>query len=93
MIYICTWNVRGLNDPLKIKEVKPFIDSNKFTMFALTDTRVKLTNKDKCKGSLVGFGLGVIPIIIIPKAKSDLLGNKLWFMLRLFLLHISLFRV
>lgn len=47
MIYICTWNVRGLNDPLKIKEVKSFIDSNKFTMFALADTRVKVTNKDK----------------------------------------------
>ncbi|XP_019103270.1 uncharacterized protein LOC109133844 [Beta vulgaris subsp. vulgaris] len=46
-MYACSWNVRGLNDHLKIKEVKSFIAFNKFNIFALTETRAKLANKDK----------------------------------------------
>lgn len=39
--------MRGLSDPLKIKEVTSFIAINKLTIFALTETRVRLSNKDK----------------------------------------------
>ncbi|XP_010694718.1 uncharacterized protein LOC104907481 [Beta vulgaris subsp. vulgaris] len=54
MMYACSWNVRGLNDPLKIKEVKSFLVVNKLNIFALTETRVKLANKDRIRKKFGG---------------------------------------
>ena len=66
MMYACSWNVRGLNDPLKIKEVKSFLHVNKFTSFALTETRVKLANKDKVQKKFGrSWQWGIITVIIL----------------------------
>ncbi|XP_010683670.1 uncharacterized protein LOC104898313 [Beta vulgaris subsp. vulgaris] len=49
-----TNNEAGLNDPLKIKEVKYFLVVNKLNIFALTETRVKLANKDRMRKKFGG---------------------------------------
>ncbi|XP_010687394.1 uncharacterized protein LOC104901504 [Beta vulgaris subsp. vulgaris] len=53
-MYACSWNVRGLNDPLKIKEVKSFLVGNKLNIVALNETRVKLANKDRIRKKFGG---------------------------------------
>lgn len=46
-MYLCTWNVRGLNNPCKRIEVKRFINQNKLTFIAQLETRVKQHNSTK----------------------------------------------
>lgn len=38
---ISTWNVRGLNHPSKISEVKRLVKSNRVNIIAILETRVK----------------------------------------------------
>lgn len=38
---LCSWNVRGFNDPSKCSELKHFLSSQHLTVFGLLETRVK----------------------------------------------------
>lgn len=42
---LCTWNVRGLNEPLKVSEVKHLINIHNMKIIALIETRVKSLKK------------------------------------------------
>lgn len=44
MIKIGTWNIRGLNNPLKQKEVRSVIFANKFSLMGVVETKVQDTN-------------------------------------------------
>lgn len=44
---LCTWNIRGLNNPLEVGEIKKFLGVNKATCFSILETRVKNHNKEK----------------------------------------------
>lgn len=44
---LCTWNIRGLNDPLKVKEVKHLTYVHNIRVIALIETRVKPHNYSK----------------------------------------------
>lgn len=44
---LCTWNVRGLNELLKVAEVKQFIRKHSIKLTARIETRVK-SYKSKC---------------------------------------------
>ncbi|XP_021836060.2 uncharacterized protein [Spinacia oleracea] len=44
---ISTWNVRGLNDPIKVVEIKKFLASNNISVVALLETKVQ--EKNSCK--------------------------------------------
>lgn len=46
---ICTWNVRGMNDPNKIGEIRRFINNNNIAVFALLETKVKEQNSQKAE--------------------------------------------
>lgn len=46
-MYLCTWNVRGSNNPCKVVVVKKFISQNKLNFIALLETRVKKLNSTK----------------------------------------------
>ncbi|KAG5557737.1 hypothetical protein RHGRI_007855 [Rhododendron griersonianum] len=39
-----SWNIRGLNDPLKQKEVRSVILANKFSLFGVVETKVRYEN-------------------------------------------------
>ncbi|XP_074270956.1 uncharacterized protein LOC141594869 [Silene latifolia] len=41
---ISSWNIRGLNDPIKQQEIKGYLVKNKVEVFGLLETRVKITN-------------------------------------------------
>lgn len=41
------WNVRGLNKPSKMHEIKWFLHNNKLGLFGLLETRVKACNTDR----------------------------------------------
>lgn len=41
---ICSWNVRGLNDPNKALEVRRVTQKHEIKIFALLETRVKKKN-------------------------------------------------
>lgn len=41
------WNVRGLNDPIKIKEVKAFVQHQNAYCYALFETRVRSNKVEK----------------------------------------------
>ncbi|XP_021724734.1 uncharacterized protein LOC110692050 [Chenopodium quinoa] len=47
MINLCTWNVRGLNDPAKVTEVKNLINTHNIKVIALFETRIKPQNCSK----------------------------------------------
>ncbi|GLT38165.1 hypothetical protein SLA2020_124300 [Shorea laevis] len=47
MIYLSTWNVRSLNDPIRQVDVKKFLLSNKVQFMALLETRVKQENSSR----------------------------------------------
>lgn len=38
---LCSWNMRGLNEPSKLVEVKRFLSNNKISVAALLETKVK----------------------------------------------------
>ncbi|XP_056691739.1 uncharacterized protein [Spinacia oleracea] len=44
---ICSWNVRGMNDPSKVGDIKNFVNINKISVVALIETRVKLKHSSK----------------------------------------------
>lgn len=44
---LCSWNVRGLNDPRKCREVNKFLHINNIKIVALVETKVKSQNSLK----------------------------------------------
>ncbi|KAI8551299.1 hypothetical protein RHMOL_Rhmol06G0175000 [Rhododendron molle] len=44
MLKIASWNIRGLNNPLKQKEVYSFISSQKLQLMGILETKVRATN-------------------------------------------------
>ncbi|GLU24015.1 hypothetical protein SLE2022_399860 [Rubroshorea leprosula] len=54
MIYLSSWNVRGLNDPIRQVDVKKFICSNNVQFMALLETRVKQENSSRVVQTFVG---------------------------------------
>lgn len=42
-----TWNMRGLNNPAKLGEIKKFTGKYSISLMALLETRVKSHNKVK----------------------------------------------
>ncbi|XP_050238227.1 uncharacterized protein LOC126687715 [Mercurialis annua] len=42
-----TWNIRGLNEPLKQAEVKRLLAKNNIALAGIIETRVRFANKDK----------------------------------------------
>ena len=53
MVKFATWNIRGLNDPLKQKEVHSFVMSNDIDFVFILETRVRVYNKDKIFNALL----------------------------------------
>ena len=53
MVKFATWNIRGLNDPLKQKEVRSFVVSNDLDFVCILETRVRISNKDRIFNSLL----------------------------------------
>lgn len=47
MINIGEWNIKGLNSPLKQKEVRLFVSRNKLDFIAIVETRVRYNHLDK----------------------------------------------
>ena len=47
------WNVRGLNDPIKIREVRRLINANDLCLVGLFETRVRETNRLKVQRALL----------------------------------------
>lgn len=43
-----TWNIRGLNDPLKQKEVCSFVKLNNLSFFGVVETKVRSANLSSC---------------------------------------------
>lgn len=55
LIHFWSWNIRGLNDPLKQKEVRKLIVEHRFSFFwGLVETKVKAINKDKVLRAIDG---------------------------------------
>ena len=58
MIKIAAWNIRGLNDPLKKKELSTFVRVHSLSVICILETRVRNSNKDKIFTSILsGRGL------------------------------------
>ncbi|XP_056685650.1 uncharacterized protein [Spinacia oleracea] len=51
---ICSWNVRGLNAPSKVVEVRRFLQKNNVDVVALVETRVREINVKKVQNKLGG---------------------------------------
>lgn len=49
---VCTWNVRGLNDPNKVVEVRRLLNVHKINVIALVETRVKEVKATKIQKKL-----------------------------------------
>ena len=53
MVKFSTWNIRGLNDPLKKKEVRLFVVSHALDFVRILETRVRASKKDRIFNSLL----------------------------------------
>ncbi|XP_021863179.1 uncharacterized protein [Spinacia oleracea] len=51
---ICSWNVRGINAPSKVVEVRRFLQKNNVDVVALVETRVRENNVKKVQTKLGG---------------------------------------
>lgn len=49
------WNMRGLNDPLKQKEVRSFVSKNKLSIIGLVEHKVKESNFNRIFCSMIPF--------------------------------------
>ena len=52
MVKFASWNIRGLNDPLKQREVRSFVKSHALDFICLVETRVRASNRDRIFSSL-----------------------------------------
>jgi exonuclease III len=50
---ILVWNVRGLNNPFKQREIRKMLRRLKISLFCLVETRVKFDKADAIKEFLV----------------------------------------
>ena len=50
---ICSWNVRGLNCPLKQREITKFISSNHIDVMGIIETKVRMPNQDKIQNKFM----------------------------------------
>lgn len=46
------WNIRGLNDPIKQKEVKSFVKNNKLSLMGLIEHKIKEPKSSRVFGLL-----------------------------------------
>ena len=44
---ICSWNIRGLNCPLKQRDITRFISQNQIVVMGFLETKVRMPNQDK----------------------------------------------
>lgn len=44
LMIVCSWNIRGLNDPNKTTTLSKFLSRNKVDVMAVLETRVKHKN-------------------------------------------------
>ena len=57
MIKLVAWNIRGLNDPLKQKELRSVVRVHSLSIVCILETRVKASNMDRiCTSILHGWG-------------------------------------
>lgn len=42
----CSWNIKGLNQPFKLKELKPFLAQNKMDLLGCLETKIKYNKRD-----------------------------------------------
>ena len=57
MIKLVAWNIRGLNDPLKQKELSVFVRVHSLSVVCILETRVRNSNKDRIFTSILpGWG-------------------------------------
>ena len=52
MVKFASWNIRGLNDPLKQIEVRSFVKSHALDFVCILETRVRVSNKDRIFSSI-----------------------------------------
>ena len=52
MVKFASWNIRGLNDPLKQREVRSFVKFHALDFICLLETRVRTPNRDRIFSSL-----------------------------------------
>ena len=45
LMIICNWNIRGLNQAHKHKEIQKFINDNDIHVLGITETKVKMINQ------------------------------------------------
>ena len=53
MVKFASWNIRGLNDPLKQREVRSFVKSQALDFIYHVETRVRASNRDRIFSSLL----------------------------------------
>ena len=53
-VKIASWNVRGLNDPTKQKEVKNFVSKENVHVIGVLETKIKQPNERKICGKCFG---------------------------------------
>ena len=52
MVKFASWNIRGLNDPLKQREVSSFVKSQALEFICLVETWVRAPNRDRIFSSV-----------------------------------------
>uniref|UniRef100_A0A7N0UJE1 Endonuclease/exonuclease/phosphatase domain-containing protein n=1 Tax=Kalanchoe fedtschenkoi TaxID=63787 RepID=A0A7N0UJE1_KALFE len=73
MINIAAWNIRGLNSPLKLKEVFHFIQSNSIQFFGILETKLSASSLDILKTKFDSKGSWSIQSNILSTSRARII--------------------
>lgn len=87
---IAAWNIRGLNNPLKIKEIIHLLNRHKITCFSILETHVLENKSSKIMRKIVLTGLGVRVTTFVLKAEFGFVGILVfgWFVVMKYLINL-----
>ena len=75
MVSWCTWNVRGLNSPIKCRAVKDFLPVSTVGFCCILETRVREENFVSISRRFVIRGGSLVTTAIVEQVECGLCGN------------------
>lgn len=77
---ISSWNVRGMNDPQKVVEIKKFLHHHSVSVGGLLETRVNPQNFKKFSKNLEIIGIGSTTTLVQAGVEFGLVSNLILWM-------------
>lgn len=86
MIKLASWNVRGLNNPIKQAEIRKFIHANSLSLIGIVESKIRKENMDLSMKHCIPDGwdyvhngnIGSVARIVVAWRKQGVVVSKLF---------------